>query len=114
PVSDASLVPQTVASVLGLREQPGRPWVQALCDYLTQKHTLLILDNCEHVLDESARLVHAIIRRCPAVKILTRRREALGVEGEMTYRVPSLSLPPRDLDPAAAEPDEVLARSEAV
>jgi predicted ATPase/class 3 adenylate cyclase len=110
-LADPSLVPQTLASVLGLREEPGRTWSEVLCEHMRAKHLLLILDNCEHVLAASAALAHTLLRACPAVKILATSREGLGVDGEITYRVPSLSLP--DPGDTGQRPDDVLAGSEA-
>ncbi|MGH2593929.1 MAG: protein kinase domain-containing protein, partial [Anaerolineae bacterium] len=92
-LSDPDLVPQTVAAVLGVREEPNHPLTKALVDYLRPKSLLLILDNCEHLIDACAQLVEALLRACPNVKILASGREALGIAGETTFRVPSLSLP---------------------
>nr|WP_309695860.1 tetratricopeptide repeat protein [Armatimonas sp.] len=93
PLTDPNLVPATVASVLGLKEEPGKPITQSLVEYLKNKHLLLVLDNCEHLLDACAKLADTLIRQCPRVHILASSREALGIAGELTYRVPSLSLP---------------------
>ncbi len=93
PLSDPVLVSQTVASVLGVREQPGRPLVDTLIDYLRAKSLLLILDNCEHLIEACDQLVTSLLSACPRLKILPSSREALGIAGETTYRVPSLSLP---------------------
>ena len=94
PLVDQALVPQAVAQVLGVREEPGRPLVNTLTDTLRPKHLLLILDNCEHVLRASAALAQALLERCPHVAVLATSREALGIAGEAVYRLPSLSLPP--------------------
>ena len=91
-LSDPGLVPQTVATVLSLKEEPGKPISQTLTDYLKDNRTLLLLDNCEHLLDDCARLVDTLLRQCPQVTILASSREALGIGGEQAYRVPSLSL----------------------
>ena len=88
-------MPQTVASVLGLKEEPSKSITQTLTEHLKHKRLLLLLDNCEHLLDACARLADAFLRQCPDVKILATSREALGITGEQTYRVPSLSLPDR-------------------
>ena len=93
PLTDPNLVPATIASVLGLKEEPGKPITQSLVEYLKNKHLLLVLDNCEHLLDACAKLADTLIRQCPRVHILASSREALGIAGELTYRVPSLSLP---------------------
>ena len=93
PLSDPALVPQAVASIWNVREQPGRPLIDTLTDYLRAKSLLLILDNCEHLIDPCAQLVTALLSTCPKLKIMPSSREALGVVGETSYHVPSLSLP---------------------
>lgn len=93
PLSDPALVAHEVASSLGVHEQQGRPLTQTLVDYLRSKEALLVLDNCEHLLEASAQLVDALARSCPGVQVLATSREALGVAGEVDWRVPSLSLP---------------------
>jgi len=93
PLSDADLVPQTAATVLGLEEEPGKPITTALVEHLKDKRVLLLLDNCEHLLDACAVLAASLARQCPQLTILASSREALGIAGEQTYRVPSLSLP---------------------
>ncbi|MGH2405099.1 MAG: ATP-binding protein, partial [bacterium] len=93
PISDPALVPQTVASVLSVHEQPGRSILAALTDYLMPKQLLLVLDNCEHLLAACARLSDALLRACPRLRILATSREGVGIAGELTYRVPSLSVP---------------------
>ncbi len=93
PIADAGLVAQTVATVLGLKEASGKAVVQTLTDHLKDRRLVLLLDNCEHLLDACAQLANTLLRQCPQVTILASSREALGVGGEQTYRVPSLSLP---------------------
>lgn len=93
PISDPALVTQTVASVLNLAEQAGKPLLQTLTETLKAKKLLLLLDNCEHLLTACARLTEALLRSCPNVKIIASSREGLGIAGEQAYRVPSLSLP---------------------
>jgi predicted ATPase/class 3 adenylate cyclase len=93
PLADPALVPQTVASALGLSEQAGKTFVQVLTDHLKSRHLLLILDNCEHLLSACAHLCDALLRACPHLTVLASSREGLGIAGEQTYRVPSLSLP---------------------
>ena len=92
PITEPALVAQTVASTLGLRE-PARAALEAVVDFLRTKSALLILDNCEHVLSASADLSAQLLRQCPSVRILATTRETLAVPGEVTYRVPSLTLP---------------------
>src|SRR5205085_11471940 len=93
PLADPALVPQTVASALGVREEPGRALTETLVEYLRGKQVLLILDNCEHVLAACAQLADALLRACPSLRLLASSREGLGSGGEQTYRVPSLTLP---------------------
>jgi predicted ATPase/class 3 adenylate cyclase len=100
PLYDAALVPQAVASALGVREEPGRPVLATLTEHLRARTVLLILDNCEHLVDACARLADGLLRTCRGVKVLASSREALGTAGEVTYQVPSLSLPdPRQMPP---------------
>src|SRR5262249_43663665 len=103
-------VPQTVASALGLKEEPGNSLTQTLVDALQAKQLLLLLDNCEHLLGGSARLADAVLRQCPRVLILATSREGLGITGELSYRVPSLSLPDptRDRTPESLSPYEAV------
>ena len=93
PLSDPSLATQAVATVLGVREMPGRPLIETLCDYLRTRHALIVLDNCEHLIDASAHLVSALLRASPKLKVLATSREPLGTAGEATYRVPPLPGP---------------------
>lgn len=93
PVTDPALLPQVTASVLRMRPHPGRSMLETLLDGLESQEALLVLDNCEHVIEEAASLTDAILRSCPGIKLLATSREALGVPGEVSYRVPSLSLP---------------------
>jgi predicted ATPase/DNA-binding CsgD family transcriptional regulator len=93
PLADPPLVPQAVASTLGIREQPGRSLTETLSDYLRTRTLLLVLDNCEHLIEACATLVEALLRSCPELRVLATSREALGITGEVTWPVPSLSLP---------------------
>ena len=110
PLSDPGLVPQTVATVLGLMEEPGKPISQTLTEHLKDKRLLLLFDNCEHLLDACAKLADTLVRQCPHLKILASSREALGIIGEQAYRVPSLSLP----DPKQVHTPGSIAQFEAV
>jgi len=93
PLADPTLITQTIASVFGLRESPDRPLIELVVDYLRAKSMLIILDNCEHLIEACARIAESLIQTCANIKILASSREALGVSGETTYRVPSLFLP---------------------
>jgi predicted ATPase/DNA-binding CsgD family transcriptional regulator len=92
-LADPALVPQAVASTLGVREQPGRMLTETLSDYLGSKKVLLVLDNCEHLIEACAELAEALLHSCPELRVLATSREALAITGEVTWVVPSLSLP---------------------
>jgi class 3 adenylate cyclase len=92
-LSNPALVPQAVASALGMRESPGLSLQSILTDFLREKKLLLILDNCEHLVEACAQLASALLRACPQVTLLGSSRESLGIAGEVVYRVPPLSLP---------------------
>ena len=92
PLSDATQVPAQVAEVLGLGERAGRPFQETLDDWLRSHDVLLILDNCEHLIEGVAELVDRLLRSSPAVRILATSRELLGVRGELALRVPPLGL----------------------
>ena len=93
PLANPNLVPQAVTSALGLPETPGKPIIDSLVEFLRQKRLLLILDNCEHLLEACAGLADKLLHACPGLTILTTSREVLGVEGEMLFRVPPMSMP---------------------
>ena len=92
PLTDSDAVPVTVARALGLPDQPGRSTIDTLLRFLHGRRLLLVLDNCEHVLDSSAGLITALLGAAPAVTVLATSREPLGVPGEVVWQVPSLSL----------------------
>ncbi len=92
-LTDPAAVPQAVATVVGVREEPGRPLLATLCDALRPERLLLVLDNCEHLVGACAALAEALLRSCPDVRILATGREPLGLAGETVWRVPSLALP---------------------
>src|SRR6266498_889072 len=103
PLADPTLITQTVASTLGVREQPRRTILDALMDYLRAKQLLLILDNCEHLIETCAQFADNLLRAARHLKILATSRETLGIAGETAYRVPSLPLPdPRQLQDLSA------------
>jgi non-specific serine/threonine protein kinase len=93
PLTDSELVPQAVASVLGVKEEPGHPVLEALVEYSRNKRFLLVLDNCEHVIQACAELVSALLEAGPGCKIIASSREPLRISGEVSYYVPSLSVP---------------------
>lgn len=93
PVRDPEIIPETIASVFGVRADQNRSLRMALLDYLREKQLLLILDNCEHLIEASAEITDTILRACPQVHLLASSREALGIEGEIPFYVPSLTFP---------------------
>jgi non-specific serine/threonine protein kinase len=115
PLADPSLTPQFIASALGVRDVPGRPIITTLIEHLRPLEALLVLDNCEHLVDSCAALVEGLLLSCPGLCILATSREMLGVPGEIAWAVPALSTPNPEALPshAAALVAEVL-RSEAV
>ena len=92
PITDPDVVPVTVARALGLPDQPGQPTMDVLLRFIRDRQMLILLDNCEHLLDASAELIIALLGACPALTLLTTSREPIGVTGEVSWRVPSLSL----------------------
>jgi predicted ATPase/transcriptional regulator with XRE-family HTH domain len=92
-LADPAFVVQSVATVLGLREEAHRPLLATLVDHLKDRRQLLVLDNCEHLVEACAELASALLRSCPHLRILATSRESLAVPGETTYRVPSLAVP---------------------
>jgi predicted ATPase len=92
PLTDPDLIPQTILSAIGISEQSGKP-LEVLKEYLREKKSLIVLDNCEHLLEASANVANALLNVAPDLKIVASSREALGVRGELSYPVPSLSLP---------------------
>lgn len=92
-LTDPALVPSTVAATLGIYEKSGQPTLTALAEAMKSRTLLLILDNCEHVVGACAQLAETLLRACTAIRILATSREALGIAGEVAWRVPSLSLP---------------------
>ena len=91
PISDPSLIPAAIASALHVQEVPTRPLLETLLEYLKHKTLLLILDNCEHVVMQTATVADTLLTNCPRVRILATSREPLRAGGEQVYRIPSLS-----------------------
>ena len=100
PLTDPAHVAWTVAAALGVSEQPGRPIELSLREQLAGCRALLILDNCEHLVEACAELSGMLLQACTSLAILAASRQALGVEGEAVFSVPGLSLPesPAELD----------------
>lgn len=87
------LVPLAIARILRIPEEPGLPILEGLLAALREKQLLLVLDNCEHLIADCAAIAERLLGECPDVSILATSREALGVPGEKTWLLPSLSLP---------------------
>lgn len=107
-LSHPELVPKTVATALSIAEIPNQPIVETLERNLRDKHSLLLLDNCEHLIEACAELTDRLLHGTPSTAIIATSREPLGVTGEVSYRIPSLSLPP------SRGPIESLSQYEAV
>ena len=103
PVTDARLVPQAVASVLGVKEEAGRPVLEALVKFVKDRRLLLLLDNCEHLAQACAELARQLLESGPHVKILASSREYLNIRGEKAYPLApfAVPLPRQNLTPDA-------------
>ncbi len=95
-LADPEMLVNQVASILGVREQPGRPILEVLAVYLRTKQVLLLLDNVEHLVTECARFAEYLLLHCPRAKIMVTGREALFISGETILQVPSMTLPEID------------------
>ena len=91
-ITEGELVAQAVASAIGLRDEPGRDLVESLVDALRTQRTLIVLDNCEHLVGPCAGLASRLVQACPGLQVLATSQEALGVTGEAILLVPSLEL----------------------
>ena len=109
-MSDPLLVPQALASVVGVKGEAGRSVVEALERYVADRQVLLLLDNCEHLAQACAELVHRLLRTGPNVKVMATSREPLRVTGEAMYQVTTLTVPALTARPTL----EALAQSEAI
>ncbi|WNG94803.1 LuxR C-terminal-related transcriptional regulator [Mycobacterium sp. ITM-2016-00318] len=98
PVTHEAVVPVAVARALGLPDQPGRSTMETLVKFVSDRQTLVVLDNCEHLLDAAASLAAELLARCQGLQILATSRESTGVPGEVTFQVPSLSLADEAID----------------
>jgi predicted ATPase/DNA-binding SARP family transcriptional activator/DNA-binding CsgD family transcriptional regulator/Tfp pilus assembly protein PilF len=110
PLVEPELVPAAVAQCLAVTEQPGRTITQTMAAALRNKRLLLVLDNCDHVVDACASLVVVLLSTCPWVRVLATSRERLRCAGETTWQVPPLLAP----DPQQQLPVDVLARYDAI
>jgi predicted ATPase/class 3 adenylate cyclase len=96
PLANGDYIPSTVAQALGFTPEPDSEPVGNLVRALKGKQALLVFDNCEHLVESAARVISAILRGCPQVRLLASSRQGLGIEGEETYRMPSLEVPADD------------------
>ncbi|HXX11804.1 MAG TPA: NB-ARC domain-containing protein [Burkholderiales bacterium] len=94
-LKDPRLVPRTVASVLGVSEKADQTLVETLANAIGDRRSLIVLDNCEHLISACAEIAYALLRRTNGMRIIATSREALRVDGEQVYRVASLSMPAR-------------------
>jgi predicted ATPase/class 3 adenylate cyclase len=108
-VFDPDGVPSAISGALGIAPKPGRAALEALLDALSPQDMLIVLDNCEHLIDPCAKTADALLRRCPRVRLIATSREPLGINGETIYRVPSLSLPASGQGSAAPESSDAVA-----
>jgi predicted ATPase/class 3 adenylate cyclase/DNA-binding CsgD family transcriptional regulator len=92
PVADPAVVTLTIARTLGLPDQPGRSPLETVQRFIADRKMLLLLDNCEHLLDVCGDAIMRLLNSCPQLTVLTTSREPIAVSGEVTWRVPSLSL----------------------
>src|SRR5262249_12258368 len=108
PLTDPALVPRAVLAAIGLREAPGESPAGAVAACLPRAAALLVLDNCEHLVDVCASFAQALLGACPGLRVLATSRQSLGVAGEAVWRVPSLATPTADeraaVDDLAAYP----------
>jgi non-specific serine/threonine protein kinase len=108
PLLEGERVPEALAAVLGVREEPGRPLLAGIVQALAEKRALVLLDNCETQLEACAELVGQLSRACRELKVLLTSREPLGIEGEVVHTVSALSVAPPTRDPAKALTSEAV------
>ena len=109
-LADPNLVPQAIAAALGVRDEGLRPLLDQLSDYCRPRLMLLLLDNCEHLIDACAAVAHRLLSAAPDLKILATSREPMGIGGEITFVVPTLAVP----DPGSLPPLDALMRFGAI
>ena len=109
-IDDPAIIGQAVATQLGVPDTPGQDPVEAIAKHVADHPVLVVLDNCEHLAEAAASLAEYLLAACPALVVLATSREALGVEGELSWQVPPLSLPKGGPAPTVSE----LATSDAV
>jgi len=110
PLSEAALLPQVVANTLNVHEVENRPPLTLLLNYLRARQLLLVLDNCEHLIEAAAQLADTLLPHCPHLQMLATSREGLNIAGEVVWLVPTLSLP----EPGAPTSLEIIQQADAV
>lgn len=113
-LADPELVAETVAATLGMQDRSTGRLLGTLADYLSRRHLLLVLDNCEHLVDATAAFVQAVLPRAPKLRALATSRQSLGTSGERAWQVPPLPTPPRTEHPDRVHGELRLIRSDAV
>jgi non-specific serine/threonine protein kinase len=103
-LSDPELIPKQVAVAMGVQEQADRPIAATLLEVASHQEVLLVLDNCEHLIEGVALLAEELLRSCPGVRLLATSREPLGVSGETVWTLPPMPVPSVDLEP---DPDRL-------
>lgn len=105
-LTDPDLLPQVVSAAVGLPDGTGATPMQALSEHLADRRALLVLDDCEHLVEECARLVRTLLRAAAGLRVLVTSQQPLGIEGEQVFRVPPLGVPPASVD--RETPDSLL------
>jgi predicted ATPase/DNA-binding SARP family transcriptional activator len=114
PLQDAHMIARSIVAAVGLREEGRRDMGETLAEFLSRRPTLLVLDNCEHVINGCAQLTRYLLAECPSLRVLATSRQPLSVSGENIWRVPSLSfIKPEALSTKPAEAMEQLKSSDA-
>lgn len=107
-LSDADLIPEVIASALGIHDRSSEFGLGRLTDYLSGREILLVLDNCEHLIDGCAIVVDTLLRGCPRLRILATSRESLRIAGEVVRPVAPLAVPESSTEPGAAHEYEAV------
>jgi predicted ATPase/class 3 adenylate cyclase len=108
PVTDPSTIAERIAAALNVQQQPGRPMADTLVDFLRHKEVLLLADNVEHLVGDTAQLAEQLLGSCPQLTVLVTSREALLIGGETTFQIPTLSLPNPEMDSGSVADTEAV------
>ena len=93
PISDPNFVSKEISDVLNIKEEPDKPIVDTLIESIKEKSLLILLDNCEHLIQECAEIAHKLLNTVKGIRILATSREALNIQGEVVWRIPLMSFP---------------------